>query len=75
MENGHEGDGYLVIAWIVGGITALLIWVYSFFAWGLLFGLMVGWIPALIGGAIAGILWPLVLLVIGGLIFLITKQR
>ena len=35
------------------------VWVYSFFVIGLLGGLLVGWLPALIFGFIAGIVWPL----------------
>jgi len=65
---------YKVVAYIVGGIAAFLIWIYSLFAWGFLGGLVIGWIPALIGGAIMGFLWPLTLLVVGGLILLILKH-
>jgi len=59
-----DSTWYLIGAWVVGIIAFLAIWIYSFASWGLLIGLMVGWIPALIGGFIAGLLWPLILLVV-----------
>ncbi len=54
---------YKTGAWIVGIITSLGIWVYSWVGWGFLLGLMFGWIPAIIGGFVAGLLWPLVLVI------------
>jgi len=53
------------------GLSFIAIWIYAILSWGLLLGLMFGWIPALIGGAILGLLWPLVLLVVIGIVILI----
>lgn len=66
-----DGKIYLVIVWIVGILAFVGIWIYAFVSWGLLFGLMFGWIPAIIGGFILGILWPVLFLVLlaGGVIF------
>ncbi len=68
-----EGSKYMIGVWIVGVLSFIAIWIYSFASWGFLFGLMFGWIPALIGGTILGFLWPLVVLVVIGLIILISK--
>lgn len=59
MDNGYSGG-----AIVVGFIAFFAIWIYAFVAWGFLIGLAIGWLPALIGGFILGLLWPLVLLVI-----------
>lgn len=53
--------------YIKGGIVTaiigfVLIWLYSIAAWGLLFGLLFGWLPAVIGAVVLGVLWPLVAL-------------
>jgi hypothetical protein len=59
MENKATiwGDIYRVIAWLVGIISFIWIWIYSLSVWGL-FGIMFGWIPALIGGVVIGLTWP-----------------
>jgi len=67
-----NGSGYMVGVWIVGVLAFAAIWLYALFSWGLLLGLMIGWIPALIGGFILGWLWPLVVLAVIGLIILIN---
>jgi len=59
-----SGDTYLVGAWITGVIAFIVIWIYASASWGFLLGLMFGWVPALIGGSIIGLLWPLVVLLI-----------
>jgi hypothetical protein len=64
---------YTIGAWITGIISFLAIWIYAFASWGLLLGLMFGWIPALIGGVILGFLWPLVVVVVGALIILLKR--
>ena len=57
---------------LTGAVVFICIWIYAISEWGLLIGLMFGWIPALIGGFILGVLWPivaiLILLVIGYLL-------
>ena len=68
-----DGDKYMIGVWIVGALSFIGIWIYALATWGLLLGLMLGWIPALIGGAILGFLWPLVVLAIIGIIILINK--
>jgi len=63
----------MIGVWIVGALSFIGIWIYALASWGLLVGLMFGWIPALIGGAILGYLWPLVILAVIGIIVLINK--
>jgi hypothetical protein len=68
-------NGYTIGVWIVGTLSFIAIWLYALVSWGLLFGLMFGWIPALIGGAILGWLWPLVVLAVIGLIILVSNSH
>ena len=63
---------YIVIGWLVGIVTFFGIWIYAFASWGLLIGLAIGWLPALIGGAIAGFLWPLGAIALIGLIVFVA---
>jgi hypothetical protein len=69
-----ESSTYMVGVWITGVLSFVIIWIYALASWGLLIGLMVGWIPALIGGVILGYLWPLVALAVIGIIFLVSKH-
>lgn len=69
-----NGSNYMIGVWITGVLSFVAIWIYALASWGFLFGLMFGWIPALIGGAILGFLWPLVVLAIIGIIILISKH-
>ncbi len=41
------------------------IWIWSFVEWGVLVGLAIGWLPALIGAGIISGLWPVLLILIG----------
>jgi len=62
--------GYMAGVWIVGVLSFIAIWLYALVSWGLLIGLTVGWIPAMIGGVILGLLWPLVVI---GVLWLMTQ--
>lgn len=53
-------DNYAVGAVITGGLAFIVIWVYAILTWGLLLGLIIGWLPAMIGAVVLGYLWPLV---------------
>jgi hypothetical protein len=66
-----EGGKYMIGVYIVGFLSFLCIWIYSFISWGFLIGLMFGWLPALIGGFLFSFLWPIVLLLIVILLFII----
>ncbi len=55
-----KSDTYIVIAWIVGLIVFAITWLFAMTEWGVLLGLMFGWIPALIAGVVGGLIWPFV---------------
>lgn len=59
-------------------ITALITfigsWIYCIAYYGYLFGVGLGWLPSIIVAVIAGALWPLILLVIVGIVFLIFNN-
>lgn len=66
-------DDYMKGVWTVGGVVFLGGWAYAVSAYGFFLGLGLGWVPALVLGALAGFLWPLVLLAVGGLgLYLLT---
>ena len=54
-------DVYSLVGMLVGGVTFAVIWMLTFLEWGLLVGIMFGWIPALIAGVLAGLAWPVIL--------------
>jgi len=54
-------NAYLIIAGLFGILIFCPVWLIAISEWGLLVGLMAGWIPALIGGVVLGLLWPLTL--------------
>ena len=72
------GTGVAIVGCLVGGVTFLGCWAYAIATYGWFLGLAFGWIPAAIiayiVGSIAGLLWPLVLLAVFGLIWLIFKN-
>jgi len=51
---------YMMPVLVVGLVTFGAIWLYAIDSWGVLIGLALGWIPALVGGLLAGYGWPLV---------------
>lgn len=62
-----EGEFYLLMAKILGVPVFLAAWVYAIVTHGFFLGVGLGWIPALVVGFIAGLLWPFVL-IIGGIL-------
>lgn len=55
-----DGGWYPAGAVITGFIIFVGVWIYALTEWGLLFGLIFGWIPALIAAVIGGFAWPLI---------------
>ena len=55
---------YLIVASFVGSIIFLVCWVYAYFSWGFWPGVCLGWIPSLIIGITAGLIWPLVVFIL-----------
>ena len=67
-----EWNWYTIGVTIVGFLVFLGVWGYAIMSWGFLIGIAFGWFPAMIVAGIAGALWPIVILAIIGLIFLIS---
>jgi len=68
-----SSDTYWLGAIITGIIFFIGLWVYAMTTWGLLLGLLIGWIPAVIGAALAALLWPVIVLIVIGLFLLIRN--
>jgi hypothetical protein len=67
---------YTAGAYITGIITFIGCWIYAVAAYGLFLGIGLGWIPSLVIGFLAGILWPLIaLIVIVGIALVIYVQQ
>ena len=64
MDKQGGGDWYTTGALITGIIVFLVVWIYAISEWGFLVGVALGWLPAAIVGSIAGLLWPVVALII-----------
>jgi len=57
------------MSFITGLVVFICIFIYAMSEWGFLLGLAVGWLPALIGGFIAGVCWPIIWLIVGIVLF------
>lgn len=53
---------YVLPAVLVGGLVFLGAWGYAVAAYGWFLGVGLGWLPALVIGAVAGLLWPFLVL-------------
>lgn len=69
--NGLWGSLYVIVGVLIGVVSFFGIWIYAFNEWGLLVGLAIGWLPAIIGAFIIGFTWPLIVC-IAILLFLYT---
>jgi hypothetical protein len=70
-----EGEQvYIGIGYLVGGLVGLCVWIYAIASWGLLFGLMFGWIPAMIAAGISGVLWPLIVIAVLFVGYMLAKS-
>lgn len=68
-SNMETKEWYGLIGLLVGFISFLFILMYALIEWGFLLGLVFGWIPALIGGVLAGIFWPIIVIIFGLMLF------
>lgn len=55
-------DKYFTGALITGAIAFIASWIYAIATYGIFLGVGLGWIPSLVIGAVAGLLWPLIVL-------------
>ena len=59
-ENYYYNIGF----WITSVITFLGCWIYAIAQYGFFIGIGLGWIPSMIIAVIAGLLWPLIAIVL-----------
>ena len=55
---------YLIVATFVGSIVFVICWFYAYLSWGFWPGVCLGWIPSLLIGVAAGLIWPLVIFIL-----------
>ena len=55
------GEAYALICGLFGIIIFVVIWIYFIVEYGFLFGLILGWIPALFSAAFAAAIWSIAL--------------
>lgn len=68
-------ESYTSGALIVGTISFIASWIYAIATYGFFLGVGLGWIPSLVIGFLAGLLWPLiglVLLTLIGVFFILA---
>lgn len=58
---------------VTGFIAFVVLWIYCIAEYGFLLGVGLGWLPSSIIAVIVGYLWPLILIAIAILVFLIFK--
>lgn len=54
---------YLIVASFVGSLVFIVCWVYTYISWGFWLGVFLGWIPSLLTGIVAGLVWPMVIFI------------
>lgn len=69
-----DGDGYRVVGVITGVITFFISYIYCIAEYGFLLGVGLGWLPSIIVAFVAGLLWPVIALGIGVIIYMIIKN-
>ncbi len=70
----HESQAYGIGVTITAIIVFIGSWIYCIATYGYLFGVGLGWLPSLIVAAIAGALWPLLVIAVVVVGFLILKH-
>ena len=66
---------YVKIGLVFSVISFLIVWVYAIFSWGFLFGLLFGWLPAIIFAFISIYIWPLFVIISIGIFILYNKNN
>ena len=57
------GRIYVGGAWVTGVLAFLGAWIYAAVTYGLFLGIGLGWVPSIVIGLVAGLLWPVLLMV------------
>lgn len=66
--------GYDVGAAIVGALVFIGCWVYCIATYGFLLGVGLGWLPSLITAYICAILWPVLVVVLLGIVLFVFAR-
>lgn len=64
---------YWVMAWIVGVLVFIGAWIYCIVHYGFLLGVGLGWLPSAIVAVVAGMLWPLVVITLVVLVYMLLR--
>ena len=67
-------QGYGEVAVATGAIAFFISYIYCIAEYGFLLGVGLGWLPSLIVAFVAGVLWPLIVLAIAVVVYLIVKN-
>lgn len=57
-------DTYITGFMVTAAITFIVSYIYCIATYGFLFGVGLGWLPSLIVAAVAGAIWPLLVLIL-----------
>ena len=68
-----DKDNYMGGVFLAGILVFAAVWIYAISEWGLLLGIMFGWIPALIAGIVGGFIWPVLVIGLVLLLWLMFK--
>jgi hypothetical protein len=60
----QSSNGYEIGMFLTGFVFFFIGWIYCISAYGFFIGVIFGWIPALIIAFFAGLLWPLLAVVL-----------
>jgi hypothetical protein len=70
-ESSHKLDSkrawstiYFIVATFTGSVVFIVSWFHAYLSWGFWPGVCLGWIPALLIGVAAGLIWPLVVFIL-----------
>ena len=68
------GKLYIAVAYLIGFLVFIASWIYCIAHYGYLLGVGLGWLPSLIVAYIAGLLWPVLALAVGYLIYMMHQK-
>lgn len=66
---------YIKIGSFFGIISFFIVWIYAIYSWGFLFGLLLGWLPAIIFAFISICIWPLYVICFIGILILYNNNN
>ena len=75
LEDDGCGGLYVVVGIIVWVLSFAGFWIYAISEYGFLVGVSLGWLPAAIAATIVAGLWPLIALVVGGIVLWLYLEK